>query len=112
MVYDIWFIPPSLQNKYKKLNNSNTGDKGLFDCLTEAFGELAIDPDQGAHIPRDRIPKKYKKIDPSMKKSCWKYDLPNAWRLIYFIANDNKSRYVGIVGWMTHDEYARDFNYK
>jgi hypothetical protein len=110
MVHEIYFKPPSLLNKYKRLKDSTTEDKALFDSLTNALSEIEIDPSNAIHVPRDRIPKKYKKKHPLMR-DCWKYDLPNGWRLIYYIANDGKHRYVVIVGWMTHDEYISDFNY-
>jgi hypothetical protein len=110
MAYEIYFRPPSLQNKLRRLKESTQEDRELFNNLNAALLEIETDPAIGIEIPRDRIPRKYRKAHPLMK-DCYKYDLPDGWRLIYYIAKDGKDKFVVIVKWMPHDEYVRDFNY-
>ena len=110
MKYEIVFVPASLLHKYTKLKESTVEDKTLYNNLTKAFDELEIDPANGKEIPRDRIPTRFRKRHPLMR-NCWKYDLPDGWRLIYHIASSSGHRFVVIAKWMSHDEYVRDFNY-
>lgn len=110
VTYEIYFRPPSLQNKLKRLKESTSEDQELFSNLVTALTKIESDPAIGIEIPRDRIPRKYRKAHPLMK-DCYKYDLPDGWRLIYYIAKDGKDKFVVIVKWMPHDEYVRDFNY-
>ena len=98
-----------LKAALKKLKNSKTEDKKLYEWLNLAFDDLANDPFCGIQIPRKLIPKEYIKkygID-----NLWKYNLPNAWRLIYSIAKDEVIVLTIILEWMNHKSYERRFEY-
>ena len=59
--------------------------------------------------PKKQIPKIYIKkygID-----NLWKYNFPNAWRLIYSVARDEIIVVTIILEWMNHKEYEKRFNY-
>ena len=43
--------------------------------------------------------------------NLWKYDLPSAWRLLYFIENQQIYVVSIVLEWMTHKEYERRFEY-
>lgn len=43
--------------------------------------------------------------------NLWKYDLPDAWRLIYTIKEDEIKILSIILEWFDHKEYERKFNY-
>jgi hypothetical protein len=43
--------------------------------------------------------------------NLWKYDLPNAWRLIYTIKEDEVTILNVILEWFDHKEYGRRFKY-
>ncbi|MEK6933789.1 MAG: hypothetical protein AABW75_02850 [Nanoarchaeota archaeon] len=43
--------------------------------------------------------------------NLWKYDLPNAWRLLYTLAENEVMIINIILEWMTHKEYGGRFNY-
>ena len=54
--------------------------------------------------PKDYV-KKYN-ID-----NLWKYDLPNAWRLIYTIKADQITVLAVVLEWFDHKDYERRFRY-
>ena len=43
--------------------------------------------------------------------NLWKYNLPNAWRLIYTIKRDEVVVLSIVLEWMDHKEYEQKFNY-
>ena len=71
--------------------------------------DLSKDPFCGIQIPKKLIPKTYK--DKYDVDNLWKYDLPKAWRLIYFIKGDAVKIVSIILEWFDHKEYERRFNY-
>ncbi|WP_048189173.1 type II toxin-antitoxin system RelE family toxin [Methanocella conradii] len=109
MRYQVYFVSESVLKKYNKLKNSTTEDKKMFKILTDIFEKLEEHPTSGIAIPKRLIPKSY--LKKYKMKNCWKYDLPDGWRLIYYLKSDGKVQLVMIVKWMPHDEYERDFNY-
>lgn len=62
----------------------------------------------GLQIPKRIIPKEYLKygID-----NLWKYNLPNAWRLLYSIGKEEVQIISIVLEWMDHKEYERRFHY-
>lgn len=60
-------------------------------------------------MPKKLIPKDYKKygID-----NLWKYDLPNGWRLMYSVANDEVKIISIVLEWLDHKNYEKRFGYK
>ncbi len=64
----------------------------------------------GIPIPKRLIPREY--IKRYNVTNLWKYNLPNGWRLIYFIATPNKIEILSIIlEWFNHPGYERRFNY-
>ncbi len=98
-----------LKDALNRLKVSKTEDKKLYEWLNRAFDDLTDDPFCGVQIPRKLIPKEYIKkyeID-----NLWKYNLPNAWRLIYSVAKDEVIVIAIILEWMNHKSYERKFAY-
>jgi len=99
-----------IDNKTKKeYENTKNKDPELFKLLERATDDLKKNPGIGIKIPRHLWPKEYLKkykID-----NLWKYDLPNAWRLIYTIAKDEIKIMAIILEWMDHKNYERRFNF-
>ena len=56
-------------------------------------------------IPKEYF-RKYGKLD-----NLWKYNLPNAWRLIYTIKTEEVVVLSVILEWMDHKNYERRFKY-
>ncbi|MEF8848671.1 MAG: hypothetical protein V5A68_06000 [Candidatus Thermoplasmatota archaeon] len=66
-------------------------------------------PTCGIKIPRKLCPKGY--IKKYEINNLWKYDLPNAWRLIYTIVGNEVKIIALILEWMSHKDYERRFGY-
>jgi len=81
----------------------------LFEFLNRAIDDLKEDPYSGIKIPKKLWSKDYVrkyKVD-----NLWKYDLPNAWRLIYTIKADKVTIIAVLLEWFDHKKYERKFKY-
>ncbi len=77
--------------------------------IERAFRDLEKGAFCGVQIQKRLIPKEYTKrydID-----NLWKYDLPNAWRLIYSVAADKVIVISIVIEWMDHKNYEKRFKY-
>ena len=77
--------------------------------MNRAFDDLVDDPFCGIQIPKKVIPRVY--IRKYGIDNLWKYNLPNAWRLIYSVARDEVIVIAIILEWMDHKTYERKFEY-
>jgi len=106
----IKFADEKVKKAFEELQYSTTEDKHLFDFLERAFKDIEKNAFCGIQISKKQIPKEYLKkygID-----NCWKYNLPNAWRLLYSVAREEVTVISIILEWSKHKEYDRKFNYK
>ena len=55
------------------------------------------------------MPRKY--VQEYSITNLWKYDLPDAWRLIYTIGSDELKIVNIILEWFDHKEYEKRFHY-
>jgi mRNA-degrading endonuclease RelE of RelBE toxin-antitoxin system len=85
-------------------------DKDLRKQLDRAFANLKENVFCGIQIPKRLIPKEYIKKFGNIT-NLWKYNLPDAWRLIYTIKNNNISILSVVLEWMDHKTYERRFKY-
>ena len=109
MKSEITFTDEKIQAAFEKLKESKTEDKKLYDWIVRAFEDLEENAFAGIQIPKRIIPKEYKmkcNVD-----NLWKYNLPNAWRLIYTVANDKVTILSIILEWMNHKDYEKRFKY-
>lgn len=103
------FANKNLSEAFEKLRDSKTEDKRLHEWLNRAFDEIAENTFCGIQIPKKLIPKAYIKkygID-----NLWKYNLPNAWRLLYSVTRDEVIIVSIILEWLPHKKYERRFKY-
>lgn len=103
------FADARLKKAFEDLKDSRTEDKRLYEWLVRAFKDLEKDAFCGTQVQKKLIPKEYTKkygID-----NLWKYNLPNAWRLIYSIAADKVIVISIIIEWMDHKSYEKRFKY-
>lgn len=107
---EIIFADEKIKEALEKLKNSKTEDKKLYDFLVRAFDDLEKNAFCGIQIPKKQIPKEYHHKYGSLD-NLWKYNLPNAWRLIYTIKNNEVVVLSIILEWMSHKDYERKFNY-
>lgn len=110
MKSEIVFGDEKIQDTLEKLKNSKTEDKKLYEFLIRAFEDLEENAFCGIQIPKKQIPKDYiKKYD--QIDNLWKYNLPNAWRLIYTIKNSEIVVLSIVLEWMSHKDYEKRFKY-
>lgn len=78
--------------------------------MERATDDLKKNPEIGIKIPKKFWPKEY--IMKYRIDNLWKYNLPNAWRLIYTIAKDEIKILAIILEWFDHKIYEKRFGYK
>ena len=94
--------------KVKKAFNEMDKDS-LKGFIERAFSDIKKNPFCGIQIPKKLIPREY--LLRYNAKNLWKYNLPNAWRLIYSIEGNELIILAIILEWMDHKAYERRFNY-
>ena len=108
-IKSVAFADVKLKESYDSLQNGSYEDKRLYEFISRAKEDLKNNPLSGIRVPERLIPKEY--LNKWNVKSLWKYDLPNAWRLLYTIVGDEIKIVSVILEWMTHKEYERRFHY-
>jgi len=102
----IQFANEKVRKAFDKLEKS---DFKLYNHILRVFKIIQEDAFYGTQIPKKMIPKEY--IKKFHVKNVWKYDLPNAWRLIYSIEGKDFTVFSIILEWMDHKNYERRFGY-
>lgn len=64
--------------------NLKTDNPSLYKFMERATDDLKSNPFCGIQIPKRQIPKSY--VQKYGIDNLWKYNLPNAWRLVYSVA--------------------------
>ena len=103
------FIDKKTEASFEKLKTGKHEEKQLYEFIERAKKDLRNNPQGYTRIPNRLIPKEY--IRKYGINNLWKYDLPNAWRLIYSISGDEILIVSVILEWMSHKEYERRFGY-
>ncbi len=106
---NIRFADENTREAYYKLENGDSSEKELFKFINQAMDNIERNSFCGIQIPKKQIPKEY--LTKYNSTNLWKYDLPNAWRLIYTIRAGKPVVISLILEWMNHKEYERKFNY-
>ena len=102
----VQFINEQVKNAFEKLKNE---DEQVYKIILRAFGDIENNAFCGIQIPKRLIPKEY--IQKYEVKNLWKYNLPDAWRLIYSVKGKNLLIFSIILEWLDHKEYERRFHY-
>ena len=106
---NVAFISQKLKQEFEALKSGKFEDQRLYQFIDRALDDIKINPTCGIKIPKKLWPKDY--VKNYGITNLWKYDLPNAWRLIYTIETD-EARIVNIIlEWFDHKEYEQRFNY-
>jgi len=103
------FSNKKLESSFEKLKKGKSEDKQLYKFIERAINDLKKNPICGTKIPKKLWPKRY--VKEYHITNLWKYDLPNAWRLIYTIFEDKITILNVILEWFPHKEYERKFGY-
>lgn len=108
MKSEIIFGDEKLKEQFEELKQVK--ETKLILHLTKAFKNLQEDAFCGIQIPKNLIPKEYtKRYGPIT--NLWKYNLPDAWRLIYTVKRDSINVLSILLEWMDHKNYERRFGY-
>ncbi|MBT4375967.1 hypothetical protein HOD29_01180 [archaeon] len=105
-ISNIIFAEKKLEEQFNNLDEKDETKKGL----KRAMKDIKENPFCGTQIPKKLIPKRY--IQKYEIKNLWKYNLPNAWRVLYSIITPEKIEILSIIiDWFPHKKYERKFNY-
>ncbi len=105
----VGFISQKTKHEFELLEKGKFEDKQLHAFIERAIADLKQNPMCGTKIQKRTWPKDY--ILKYHITNLWKYDLPNAWRLIYTIESDEVRIVNIILEWFNHKEYEKRFNY-
>jgi len=108
-IREVAFINEKLKEAYFKLREGKFEERQLFEFIGRAIDDLKKNPVCGIRIPNRLIPKEY--IKNYGISNLWKYNLPNAWRLLYTIVGDEIKIISVILEWMDHKNYEKRFGY-
>lgn len=103
------FADESLKKAFDKLQHGASEERELHLFINRALDDLKKDPFVAIKIPRKLWPPEYGKkygLD-----NLWKYDLPNAWRLVYTVKGDSVQIVAIVLEWFEHKKYERRFKY-
>ena len=103
------FITSKIKQEWEALQEGKFEDKQLYQFIDRAIDDLKTNPTCGIKIQKNLWPKKY--IQKYGITNLWKYNLPNAWRLIYTIESDEVRIANIILEWFNHKEYEKRFKY-
>lgn len=105
----IFFADEKVSDSYKSLKHLKTEEKKLHEWITRALKDIREDCFCGLQIPKRQIPRGY--IKKYALANLWKYNLPNAWRLLYTVRKEEVEIISIILEWLSHKDYERKFNY-
>lgn len=106
---NVQFVSEKVKEAFDKLGKGNHEEKELKVFIERAFEDICKNPFCGIQIPKRLIPQDY--TQKFSIKNVWKYNLPNAWRLIYSIESGQIYVISIILEWLDHKEYERKFHY-
>jgi len=103
----IRFADGKVKKAFEEL--SELGESKMYNWLVRALKDIEENAFCGIQIPKRLIPKEYlKKYE---VHNLWKYNLPDAWRLIYSIENQEILVVSIVLDWMDHKTYEKKFKY-
>ncbi len=106
---NVAFASEKVKEDFEKLTNGKFEDKKLSSFIQRAINDLKINPSCGTKISRKLWPDIY--IKNHNVNNLWKYDLPNAWRLIYTIKTTEIEILSVLLEWFDHKSYEKRFGY-
>ena len=106
---EIRFADEIVKKSFYDLKTGDKSDIEIYDFISQAFENIGKNAFCGIQIPKRLIPKEY--FVKYGTGNLWKYNLPNAWRLLYSIKGSKAIVISVILEWMDHKSYERKFNY-
>ena len=105
----VTFGEKKIEQEFEILKEGKFQDKQLYEFIERAIKDMKTNPACGIKIPKKLWPKIY--IEKYHIINLWKYDLPNGWRLIYTIKEDEVMILNIILEWFDHKGYEKRFGY-
>ena len=102
------FASLKLKENFEELIKGKFEDKRLHDFIDRAINDLKSNPARGSRISKKLWPKEYIRFGVT---NLWKYNLPNAWRIIYTLTGNDLKIVSIILEWFDHKEYEKRFHY-
>jgi hypothetical protein len=103
------FADEKVKKAFEGLEKSDSTKEQTRIMLIRAFKDIEQNAFCGIQLSKRLMPKEY--IKKYRITNLWKYDLPNAWRLLYSIENQELLIVSIILDWMSHPEYERKLKY-
>ena len=105
----VTFRERKTEKEFESLKTGKFQDKQLYSFIDRAILDMKQNPACGIKIPKRIWPRSY--VQQYNITNLWKYDLPNAWRLIYTIKEEEVMILNVILEWFDHKKYERKFKY-
>lgn len=105
----VTFGEKKVETEFEKLEEGNFEEKQLYGFIDRAIKDMKNNPMCGIKIASRLWPKEY--VQKYGITNLWKYDLPNAWRLVYTIQTNEVMILNVILEWFNHKDYERKFKY-
>ena len=93
----------------KDIEKLELKDEELFRHIMNALLNIQEDPVCGIKLSQRLIPKVW--IQKYGINNLYKYNLPNAWRMLYSLSGDRIELIAIILGAFNHKDYERIFKY-
>ncbi len=103
------FADHKLLGAFNDLKRGKFEDRQLAEYIQSAINHLKENSFAGIKIPKRLWPNYY--VARFAINNLRKYDLPNAWRLIYTLKGDEVEIVSVILEWFSHKEYEKRFKY-
>ncbi len=104
---DVIFADEKVKEAWLKVKET---DPELAKQLLRARDDIKENAFCGIQISKDKIPKEW--VQKYKINNLWKYNLPNAWRLLYSITTPTKIEIISVfLDWMNHKDYERLFKF-
>ena len=108
-------LSPEAEEVYKYLlkeSEDSKIEKSIFNAIKKKVDLIKINTHYGDPIAKKLIPKEYK--DKYGVTNLFRVELPNFWRMLYTLTNDNNE--IEIIGFVLdiidHKKYNKKFGYK
>jgi len=106
----VTFASERVKKSLERLEGLKFENKNLKRWLERAFKDMENDAHCGIQVPKKLIPKEY--VRKYKITNLWKYNLPNAWRLIYTVSPGEITVFSVVLEWMSHKDYEKRFKYR
>ena len=105
----IKFADDRLIKSFEALAKGKYEDRKVYDWLLRALKDIEENAFCGIQLPKRLIPRTY--INKYKVPNLWKYNLPDAWRLLYSVESNQIVIVSIILEWMNHQEYEKRLGY-